>query len=177
MATALLGAELAGRGESGIEVRSAGLLGGGVAPPEEAIEAMQDLGMDIAAHRSREVSSADLIEASLVLTMTGQQLVEVIWREPDAWTRMFTLAEANRRASAAGPRGRVESVAAWAKRLGDGRSRTELLSLPPAEDIPDPVGGSRKEFEEVRDMLSRHVASLANVLVPRLTGFEPVYQS
>lgn len=169
MAAALLRRDLANAGVS-LEVRSAGFVAPGMPPPEGAIETMQEIGIDISAHRSREVGAEDLEDAGLILAMTRDHLVDLARLSPSDWTRMFTLADANRRARAVGPRHRGEPLGAWAERLSYGRTRPELWSLDVADDVPDPMGGRRKDFDAVRDRLSREVAALTRRMARGLTG-------
>jgi protein-tyrosine phosphatase len=71
MAAALAGRRLAG---SGIRAVSRGLdaVDGGPASPG-ALTVMAEMGLSLAAHRSRLLLPGDLRQASLVLTMTGGQ--------------------------------------------------------------------------------------------------------
>ena len=73
MAQALLARRLAGRGIAG-SVHSAGILGAGIRgagqrPPPEAISAMAAYGLSTGSHRSRQVTTADLVYADVVLGM------------------------------------------------------------------------------------------------------------
>ncbi len=53
---------------------------------------------------------------------------------------------------------------AWLARLGDGRRPADILSLPLAEDIEDPMGGLRRGYERTRDALRELVRRLFDAL-------------
>jgi protein-tyrosine-phosphatase len=164
MAAALLGARLSARG-SPLSVSSAGLLGGGVPPPEHAVESLGAVGLDISSHRSRAVAPRVLDSAQLVVAMARHHLFDLATADPPAWERYFTFAEVLARGAVAGPRRRDEALDSWVGRLGAGRTRSSLIRLSLADDVPDPIGQGREEFDRVRDLLARMTAGLAALLV------------
>ena len=82
MAEGWLNHKLAGKGW---QAESAGVAAwdGGTAA-SEAIEVMQEIGVDISAHRSRKLSRKLVEEADLILAMTGGHLREINQRFPEA---------------------------------------------------------------------------------------------
>lgn len=148
-----------------VSVGSAGFAGPGMAPPAQAVRAMQAVGIDISGHRSRMVTPALLGETAIVVAMTRQHLVDLALLEPGSWRRMFTLADALRRGRSVGGRRPGEAIEAWVQRLDDGRSRADIVSLRLADDVRDPIGGRMRDFTAVRDALSQQVSQLAAQIV------------
>ncbi len=102
MAQGLLSARLSERGQP-VPVASAGLLGGGRPPPAEVVSVMAGRGIDVAAHRSRQVTAADLEAAGLILGLTREHVRHAAVLLPGAWPRTFTLRELVRLGRQAGP--------------------------------------------------------------------------
>ncbi|MDQ6946033.1 MAG: hypothetical protein M3256_07110 [Actinomycetota bacterium] len=152
MAKAFLRARLQDRGCDAV-VASAGFLTPGVKPPEEVVDAMEDHGIDLTGHRSRQVTAELVAGADLVATMTRQQLVEVVTMAGDWWSRCFTLTDLVRRAETAGPPSAGEPVQAWVRRLHSARSRTSLLSLDLDDDIADPMNSRRSAYSRRRSTI------------------------
>jgi protein-tyrosine-phosphatase len=163
MAAALLAHRLS-RLDPPIPVASAGFLSDGLPPPAEVLDAMGALGLDLGDHRSRLVTPALVERAELVVGMTRQHLMDLTLLTPGAWTRCFTFAEVLRRGESTGPRLRAESVRQWAERLSRDRTRASLVTLPVSEDVPDPIGGRRTDYERARDGLAAMTARLGALL-------------
>ena len=162
MAEALLRSRLDGMCD--VEVSSAGTAGDGTPPPRHAVEVMAERGLDIAGRPSRPLDAADLAAADLVVAMARQHLVDVATLHPPAWDRAFTFTDLSNRAAAAGGRGRAETLAQWASRMSAGRSRASVLAAGSSGDIPDPIGGTRHDFEQTRDLLEELTGRLAPCL-------------
>lgn len=163
MAAALLRRELAGQPAT---VRSAGLRDGGV-PPPEVVAVMAARGLDVAAHRGRRASPAELAAADLIVTMAREQLRWAVVQDPDIWPRTFTLRELIRRGAAAGPRRPDESLAVWLARAGAGRQPSALLGDDSADDVADPIGGPLAGYEHAAAGLTGLTARLAALAWPR----------
>jgi protein-tyrosine phosphatase len=142
----------------GIEVGSAGFVSQGVAPPRPVARAMEAIGLDVSAHRSRLVTPRLVETSGLVVAMARQHLIELATLAPDHWNRCFTLADLVTRADR---RREGEPIDGWAERMGAGRSRSSLLALDLSDDIPDPMGGPPAGYEECRDVLWGLTNSLA----------------
>jgi len=148
----------------GIEVDSAGTIGDGTPPPDNAVKVMEDAGLDISERPSRPLDPRTLEAADLVVTMSRQHLVDVVTTHPPVLERAFTFADLLDRAATAGPRRPDETVAAWARRLSAGRTTVSILQLPSAADIEDPIGGGIGVFEQTRILLDRLTSDLAALL-------------
>jgi protein-tyrosine phosphatase len=162
MAEALLADRLAGRG-SATTVRSGGMLGDGEPPCPEAVAAMADYGLDIAAHRSRLVTAAEFGQADLTLAMARENLRHAVVTAPGIWPRAFTIKELVRRGGAIGPRAPGESLGGWLARAHDGRERTALLGDSDADDVADPTGGPPQGYTETAVMLSGLLGRLTDL--------------
>lgn len=80
--------------EQTLQVRSAGTwTHDGLSASRLALEAMQELGLDIAGHRSRHLTSDDVEEASLIIVMTQDQKEALAAEFPEARGRLHLLSE------------------------------------------------------------------------------------
>jgi protein-tyrosine-phosphatase len=102
----------------------------------------------------------------LALAMAREHLREAVLARPDIWPRAFTLKELVRRGEMIGPRAPGESVDAWLARAHSGRNRQDLLGASPDDDVEDPIGLSRSEYEKTADELSDLVDRLVDLLWP-----------
>jgi protein-tyrosine phosphatase len=166
MAAALLRSRLAQMGATGFAVESAGFVSAGRPAPTEVVEVMSPLGIDVSGHRSRLLQQELLDGVDLNLVMTRQHLMDLVVFRPEVWPRTFTLAEFVHRAEVVGGRTPGEAVSAWTGRINAGRARAEILNLPAADDVPDPIGGTVKDYERVRDLLVERVRRLAALMGP-----------
>lgn len=162
MAEALLAARVV---PCGIEVRSVGTRGDGTPPPPQAVKAMRQIGLDIEGRPSLPLTRPELEAADLVVTMERGQLLEAATMCPDAWPRTFTFHDLLDRAAAAGGPAPGEDLAAWARRLSAGRTRSSALSGKPV-DVADPMGGPMRLYERVRDELDTLTSQLAAYICP-----------
>jgi protein-tyrosine-phosphatase len=151
---------------SPVTVASAGFVTEGLPAPPEVLDAMAAVGLDLSDHRSRLVSPALLEDAGLVVGMTRQHVIDLALLAPGSWDRCFVFADVVRRGEAADARLPSESLRQWARRLSAGRARASLLSLPASDEVPDPMGGRRKDYERARDDLARLTARLGALLTP-----------
>jgi protein-tyrosine phosphatase len=163
MAAAFLSRELARRSVPA-EVRSAGLLPGGRTPPPAAVEAMASRGLDTSSHTSRQLTGEDLAAADLVVGMAREHVREAVVSSPEVWPKAFTLKELVRRGEGVGPRRPGEALPAYLRRLGEGRIRTELLGMGPADDVADPIGGPPAAYEATAAELEVLVRRLAELV-------------
>jgi protein-tyrosine-phosphatase len=163
MAAAFLRSDLAER-DSPITVLSAGFLDSGIPAPDPILDAMQRVGIDVSAHRSMTVDRDLASRADLLIGMARQHVIDLVSEVPEAWPRSFTAAELLRRARQTGPPHHGETLRAWAERLSAGRERSDLLAEKVADDVPDPIGGRRRDYERVRDLLAGWATELAELL-------------
>lgn len=162
MAASLLARRLAAIGVA-VPVRSAGMISSGEPPCPEVVSVMASYGIEIAAHRSRVASAADLADASLVLAMARDNLRHAVITEPGAWSRAFTLKELIRRGERIGPRPAGEPLSQWLSRAQAGRERASLLGDSAEDDVADPAGGRFRGYADTASLLDRLVTRLAEL--------------
>ncbi|HVW34080.1 MAG TPA: hypothetical protein VHL53_16205, partial [Acidimicrobiia bacterium] len=83
---------------------------------------------------------------------------------PGVLPRAFTLKELVRRGEARGGRGPDEPLGDWLARLAAGRRPADLLGENPADDVADPVGGPKKDYERTAAELDDLATRLARLL-------------
>jgi len=117
-------------------VSSAGVGHYDVALDRDMVKAAATLGLDITDHVPRQVTSADISAADLIVTMTRSQLRTIVAAEPSAWRRTFTLRELARRASRYAPLD--GSFGDWLDAAGTACRSADLLGESADDDIDDP---------------------------------------
>jgi len=145
-------------------VRSAGLMAGGSPATEAAVEVMAEVGLDLAGHRSRQITRSVVEMADLVVTMTRQHLIELTLMAPDAWPRIFQIRDLVGRAEAVGRRPADMTIGDWLLKVGEGRTRAGILAASLSDDITDPIGQSMSVYERTRDDLDDLLTRLADLL-------------
>ena len=151
-------------GEGRAIVRSLGFGPEGVPAIPDAVDAMSRRGLDVSAHRSRQVTRERVDQADLILTSERDHVVGIAAESPDAARRAFTLPEFLV-ALADDPSAGGRSLAAWATDLTADRDPADYLGAA-VDEIDDPTGSSRRRFEaatvaieamcdEVVDVLAR----------------------
>lgn len=143
-----------------VAVESAGLLPGGQSPPAEMVAVMAARGIDLRDHQSRQLTSEMVESSSIVVGMAREHVREVVSLRPDAWSRTFTLKELVRRAGEGAPRASSQRMQEWLDELQVGRTRADLLGSSLADDVADPVGGPRSEFEAAAKEIEQLVSGL-----------------
>ncbi len=152
-------------GRSGLEaiVSSGGIMGEGNCIPSSYLAIAHDAGIDLSEHVSHRVSSEELLQQDLVLTMTRELLREVVVMAPPIWPRSFTMREFLRRATAVGPRKPTEGLEHWFHAIGANRTRSQLLGDDEADDVADPVGGTAEDYRIMLRQLERLSGDLAGL--------------
>jgi protein-tyrosine-phosphatase len=151
------------------QIASAGTSPGGFPLPAETQDALRRVGFDspgLGSYRSRELTAEMLEWADLVLGLAREHVREVVVRIPAAWDKSFTLKELVRRGAAVGPRRGDEALAAWLAKVGEGRTRIELLGDSETDDVIDPAGGLPSGFLRTALEIQTLCASLAGLLWP-----------
>lgn len=146
-------------------IRSAGFLEGSRPPTKQVIRVTRKRGLDLKGHLSSPVSTSLEISPDLVLVMTGQHLRSLVDFDPRLFSRAFTLKEFVRLAEFEGPRFAGEEISQYVYRVG-GRRGPSALVPGTAEDIFDPVGGRRSDYERCAREIEDLVSSLALHLYP-----------
>src|SRR2546421_12644161 len=152
MAEAFLRHRLEGR-RVDVHVGSAGLRLVGEPASANGIDVLAGRGLDMSGHRSRILDRELLEGTDLTLAMSREHLREAVLSLPDIWPRAFTLKELVRRGAAVGPRAPGESVEAWLSRANSGRQRADLLGASRDDDVEDPIGLDRSEYEKTANQL------------------------
>jgi protein-tyrosine phosphatase len=153
-------------------VISAGLYPSGSPATPEAIRAMQERGLDLQAHRSRQIDDVVLRQADLILCMTREHLREVAVADVAFLTKTFTLKELVALGEAVGPRRPGEALEGWLARLGASRRREMLLGVghDPAYDVEDPIGGTIGQFRATADEIDALLAQVVDLVFPEALG-------
>jgi protein-tyrosine phosphatase len=165
MAEALLRHRLEGR-RVDVHVGSAGLRLVGEPASANGVDVLAERGIDLRAHRSRIVDRQLLEGTDLALAMSREHLREAVLALPDIWPRAFTLKELVRRGSLIGIRAPGESIDGWVARAHAGRNRADLLGASSTDDIDDPIGLGRSDYERTADEISDLVDHLVDLLWP-----------
>lgn len=146
MAEGLLRGRLAERGIGGLDVESAGVSGWeGSGATEEAVRALQELGIDIGGHSARRLTRRLIEAADLVVGLSTEHRDAVTRIVPSAAPRTFALKELVRLVGM-DPEGTNDAggSAAARMRVGVELADARRASLPQAghddEDIGDPLG-------------------------------------
>jgi protein-tyrosine-phosphatase len=158
MAEALLRHELARRGCTGVEVRSAGTWAyEGSGATRHAVNVLAGRNIDLSAHRSREVLANEIDDADIVVAMTSVHVAEILERAPDARGKVILLKEIAQTSVDHGSdaAGRLRALLA-AKRA---EPRREF-------DIDDPMGLPRRAYERCVGELEGGIVALADILCP-----------
>jgi protein-tyrosine phosphatase len=160
MAEGMLRALLTNNGARA-DIGSAGLLRGGPPATRDAIAVMADRGIDISHHVSRTIDPEVVRSTPLIIGMAREHVREAIGFGADL-ERTFTLKELVRRGDDTGPRRPDETVFDWLARVGAGRRSADLVG-DDHDDIADPVGRPRADYEETAgelDVLLRQLVAL-----------------
>jgi protein-tyrosine phosphatase len=163
MAEVLLRHRLAER-QIAAAIGSAGFLASGEPAMDEAVAAVAEWGFDLTGHRSRTVTLELARSADLIIAMERQHVVDLALLAPDAWARAFQLRDLVRRAEASGRRGRDQLLGPWLAEIAKGRTPATVLAAPIADDIADPVGGPRPEYDRTREVLNELLTRLAALM-------------
>ena len=130
MAQVILSGLLADR-PSSTEIVSAGLISPGQAMAPEALAAVDGQGPDMSGHRSRTLTSHDVLRADLVLGMAREHVREVVVLVPEAWPHSYTLKELVRRGERHGSRLAGQSWPTGCPALARAVSASICLGPPP----------------------------------------------
>ena len=132
MAAAYLQHLVVDEGLRGVYVESAGTLGIDDAPPsQEAGEAMNEIGVDLSAHRSHGLRPADLRGADVVIGMTRDHMTEMARWPSDAERYLIRAFE---------------------------NGTDPVID---ANDLADPIGHDLDFYRGVRDIIVRCIDNLA----------------
>jgi protein-tyrosine phosphatase len=145
------------------EVRSVGVMSGGIPAVEDAVAVVGERGLDLTSHSSSQVDGSVLEWADLVLTMERSHVRQLATVDPNALGKAFTWREFVRRGESSPPNG-SQSVSDWVRLLALGRDPKSLLRPSTSDDIADPIGKPRKAFVAVADELTELSERTARLL-------------
>lgn len=165
MAAALLARRLADCGVDA-KVRSAGTRAWKVGATDHSVTVMVEHGLDISAHRNRQLSPDDVDAADLVLGMTRKHVKMAVARRAEAVDRTFLVGELARLGTALGPRTPLEPVRGWLARVADSRPSHRPLGRA-IDEVPDPVGGPLAVYRKTATRLDRDLTTIAALLAGR----------
>jgi protein-tyrosine-phosphatase len=150
----------------GLQARviSAGLYPSGNPATDDAIRVMAERGLDLQAHRSRQLEPSILTAADLIVTMTREHVREVAVTDLAHLDKTFTLKELVSLGDALGSRREDEPLEAWLGRLGAGRQRSALLGVghDPDYDVEDPIGTSTARYRDTAAELDELLRQLVD---------------
>ena len=152
---------------AGLVVDSAGIAATGGPVPVEVDEVARGFGVDLTAHRGRQLDPGEVAAASLGVGMTREHVREASLTAPGSFPKTFTLREIVRRAGERGGRRPDETIEAWVARLGEGRRAADLLGTSPDDDVADPYGGPRRGYVEMGTTLDGLLSALAPAVAGR----------
>ena len=163
MAEVLLRRRLDERGVL-VHVGSGGFLEAGLPAMEDAVATMAESGYDLSGHRSRIVTPDMVEQADLVVTMSHEHGIELGVMVPNAWSKVFQIKDFLRRVESTGSHRHGKPFAVWLEEVGGDRTRAGFLTANREDDVADPVGQSRQQFDRTRCLLDELFTKLAGVL-------------
>jgi protein-tyrosine phosphatase len=177
MAAALATEMLAARGVPA-QVASCGVQESGAPAVRHAAAEMARRGLDLSEQRSRQIDAPLLGWADLVLTMERSHLVALADVDMSALARSFALRELARLAPLVGHRPVDEPIAGWIGLADRMRSPSNVLALATSDDVPDPLGRSRRAFRrsasELHELLTEVFDHLFDsAAVDQVEGHQP----
>ena len=169
MAEAFLRHQLERRGVPA-HVHSAGLMYDGEPATDHGVAVLRELGLDISSHRSRIMGDELLTRADLVLGMARLHIREAVVRVPSIWPRSFTLKELVRRGLETGTRSADQPLSEWLAKCHAGRVPGDLLGESRDDDVADPYGSTRRNYERTAAELHRLIDDLVELAFPSIPG-------
>ena len=130
----------------------------GAQPDRKLLRVADEFDLELFEHRSRQVTSEDVIESDLVLVMTGEHAEEVVDLVESAADRVVPLRVAVWRAASL--RGRQLPFAEWVRLLTVQDPDRRASPNDRGNDVEDPIGGPLRGY--------RHMAAEVDHLVEQL---------
>jgi protein-tyrosine-phosphatase len=144
MSMAMIQAQLDARlGPDTATVGSAGFGPEGVPAISDAVDALRRRGLEVGAHRSRQVSGQLVDDADLILTAEKDHVVRIVGASPAAFAKTFTLPEFCDLSETVGD---AASFRDWVGSLSVARRPIEYLDREIPE-IADPTGFPPRRFD------------------------------
>ena len=149
-----------------VAVSSAGFIRDGMEPPPAAHAVMGERGLSLDHHLSRVVTPGLVSEADLIVAMERLHVRNIVAEEPPSFARTFTFEELIRRGADVGPVG-TRSLPTWLEEMGADREPTQYLGSSKADDVPDPMGRSKRVFRRTAARLEILSSGLTDLLMAR----------
>jgi protein-tyrosine phosphatase len=165
MAEAIAQEWITGHGALGV-VGSAGFLPGDVGVHPGSVRAMSRRGVDISAHRSRQLTPELVDWANLVVTMERAHLMSLAEFSPTVIERAFPLRELDSLAALIGPRRADETVLAWSTRAAAARLPGAVLHYGTDDDVVDPMGRGSRAFRRTAEELDTLISRVFDSVFP-----------
>ena len=132
---------------SGWDVKSAGVFAGEGAPPSiEAVQALQDLGIELSAHRSQALRAELVDAATLIVVMTTGHETEVLRAFPGAAGKVFLLTSFGAKGEAEDipdPIGKSLDVYRWTRNRIESAAADLVLYIKDRWGLPEPLKASK----------------------------------
>jgi protein-tyrosine-phosphatase len=151
------------------DIGSAGLLPGGAPATPHAVAVMAERGMDISRHVSRTIDPGVVRSTPLIIGMAREHVRDAIAGYGADVEHTFTLKGLVRLGERAGPRRPDETVFDWLARVAAVRRSADRTRDHRDDDIADPVGRSRVDYEAT----ARELDALLRRLVALMIGGPP----
>lgn len=150
-------------GDGAAVVRSLGFGPEDMPSIPDAVAAMARRGLDTSAHRSRQVTQANVELADLILTSERDHVIKIAAISPAAYRRTMTMPEFLELAALHEPPAGA-ALSDWATELTADRTARDYIAGD-VEEIFDPTGSTPRAFEksvvEMEEMCERATALLA----------------
>ena len=137
----------------------------------EVIDLLAERGLDITDHRTRIMTPELVEQATVIIGMERQHVIEVVSRDESAYDKTFTLPELVRRLEALPDEDEdggaiVRTPADALAEVALGRTHRDLLRIIGDDEIPDPIGKSGRIFDHTADVIDDLVIRMLDALWP-----------
>ena len=122
---------------------------------------LAEQGIDMSAHRSKRSNAHDLKQATLVLGMAKEHVIDTVGKYPGIWKKTYTLKEFVQRATDVGPWQPEEPFGSWLDQVHGDRTPEEVFKAR-GIDVEDPIGRPRQFYEDMVKELEDLIAWLAS---------------
>lgn len=146
-------------GSRPLEVSSAGLMSGSREVRPHGIAVGRERGLDLSAHRSRQLTEVDIDGFDLILTMERRHSREIVAEHPELAARVFTVKQFDRWA-ADHRRPRRAALRPWLELHGSRRPMRELLGDSEKDTVADPYNSAAPAWRQMADLFDAHAVRL-----------------
>lgn len=143
-------------GDSGHRFASAGFLYDGREATPEMVRALQAIGVDASAHRSRIFDPTEMASADLILTMESKHVQDIGVMSDEVFSRTLPLTEAAQRLD-----GRRMPTGSLVSEL---ENRDPMVYFDSRWDVEDPYKRSKRKYRKAVQQISSLVDSVVGSL-------------